>query len=139
MDIKIFKSGLKNFNKLDLSSILDSFNNSKIIFMKKILTTFAVLAMCSGAAYAQDAASGTEKKPMTAQERQQKREAWMKNMTPEQKKHMEERRKKFEALSPEKKKELKAEMKRHRDEVERITGEKMPKHPHHPGMEEMDK
>lgn len=101
--------------------------------------------MCSGVAYAQNVANDSakkndsEKKVMTAEERQQKREAWMKNMTPEQKKHMEERRKKFEALSPEKKKEVKAEMKRHRDEMERITGEKMPMHPHHPGMEEMDK
>jgi hypothetical protein len=105
--------------------------------MKKILTTAVLAAFCSTAANAQSAAnsSGTkapasvqsgamrDKMDSANEQRNEKREERMKNMSPEQRERMMERREKFNSLSPEKKEEAKAEMKRHREEMHKITGE----------------
>lgn len=106
--------------------------------MKKLISSIAVLAICSSIAYAQEMTAETVATSSDKMMRKEQREMKMKDMSPQRKARMEERRKKFEALSPEKKKEMKSEMKRHRENMEKITGEKMPMHPHHEGHDMME-
>ena len=94
--------------------------------MKKILTSLAVIAMCSNVAFAQ---TSTDTTATSDKDMHKKHEERMKNMTPEQKKHMEERREEFKSLPPEKQEALKKEMKRHHDEMKKITGKDMPMGP----------
>lgn len=97
--------------------------------MKKFLTSVAVMAICSTAAYAQETAKADGAGEMHGEmhgKMMQKEK--MEKMSPEHKERMMERKEKFKSLSPEKQEAAKAEMKRHREEMKNITGEE-----HHGG------
>ena len=108
--------------------MLNAVNNKNLIkyFMKKLITSIAVMAICSTAAYAQETANtnaAVKSEAHGKMMRKEKREERMKDASPEQKERMMERKEKFKSLSPEKQQEVKSEMKRHREEMHSITGE----------------
>jgi hypothetical protein len=94
--------------------------------MKKLLASFAIAAIFSLAANAQDSSSSASTaatKPSTtmAQTKGEMGEKY-KNASPEEKAKMDKRREMMAKLTPEQKELVKKEFERHRQEMKKITG-----------------